>query len=42
LRLMTSIRTLRSGVLRNGYAPFWNNGRWSNPPLDCNKLSDAL
>jgi hypothetical protein len=20
----------------NGHAPFWNSGRWSDPPLDCN------
>src|SRR5262245_7944678 len=33
---VTSIRTLRSGVLGNGHAPFWNSGRWSDPPLDCN------
>src|SRR5215831_13381196 len=37
---VTSIRTLRSGVLGNGHAPFWNSGRRSAPPLDCNKLSD--
>src|SRR4029453_13113935 len=36
---VTSIRTLRSGVLGNGHAPCWNSGRWSDPPLDCNKLS---
>src|SRR5215468_10659321 len=38
---VTSIRTLRSGVLGNGHAPFWNSGRRSDPPLDCNKLSDG-
>src|SRR2546427_3931241 len=31
-----SIRTLRSGVRGNYHAPFWNSGRWSDPPLDCN------
>src|SRR5262249_52445120 len=38
---VTSIRTLRSGVLGNGHAPFWNSGRRSAPPLDCNKLSEV-
>jgi hypothetical protein len=28
-------------VLGNGHAPFWNSGRWSDPPLDCNKLSEG-
>src|SRR5262249_27112064 len=38
---VTSIRTLRSGVLGNGHAPFWSSGRRSDPPLDCNTLSDS-
>jgi hypothetical protein len=29
-----------SGVLGNGHAPFWNSGRRSDPPLDCDTLSD--
>jgi hypothetical protein len=33
---VTSIRILRSGVHGNGHAPFWNSGRRSDPPLDCN------
>jgi len=37
---VTSIRTLRSGVLGNGHAPFWSSGRWSDLPPDCNKLSE--
>src|SRR5215813_10353731 len=39
---VTSIRTRRSGVLGNGHAPCWNSGRRSDPPLDCNKLSDSI
>src|SRR6266850_5911314 len=31
-----SITTLRSGVRGNHHAPFWNSGRRSDPPLDCN------
>jgi hypothetical protein len=33
---VTSIRTLRSGVMRKYHAPFWNSGRRSDPPIDCN------
>src|SRR5262245_29839472 len=33
---MPSITTLRSGVRGNHHAPFWNSGRRSDPPLDCN------
>jgi hypothetical protein len=35
---VTSIRTLRSGVHGNGHAPFWNSGRRSDPPTDCNTM----
>ncbi len=28
---VTSIRILRSGVMRNHHAPFWNSGRRSDP-----------
>jgi len=34
---VTSIRTLRSGVMRNHHAPFWSSGRRSDPPIDCNR-----
>jgi hypothetical protein len=33
---VTSIRILRSGVMRNYHAPFWNSGRRRDPPIDCN------
>jgi group II intron reverse transcriptase/maturase len=36
---VTSIRILRSGVMRKYHAPFWNSGRRSDPPIDCNKLA---
>ena len=26
-------------MLGNGHAPFWNSGRWSDPPLDCNRIN---
>jgi len=25
----------------NYHAPFWNSGRWSDPPLDCNHHPDG-
>ena len=34
-----SIRILRSGVKRKFHAPFWNSGRRSDPPIDCNRLN---
>jgi hypothetical protein len=30
---------LRSGVHGQGHAPFGNSGRWSDPPMDCNRQS---
>ena len=39
---VTSIRILRSGVKRKSHAPFWNSGRRSDPPIDCNRLNLAL
>jgi hypothetical protein len=33
---VTSIRKLRSGVMRKSHAPFWSSGRRSDPPIDCN------
>src|SRR5215510_2434613 len=36
---VTSIGILRSGVPGNGHAPFWNSGRRSDPPADCNRLN---
>src|SRR6266567_1921836 len=33
---VTSTGILRSGVRGNYHAPFWNSGRRSDPPLDCN------
>src|SRR5215813_3067598 len=36
---VTSIRILRSGVRRKSHAPFWNSGRRSDPPIDCNRLN---
>src|SRR5215510_14557505 len=32
-----SISILRSGVRRKSHAPFWNSGRRSDPPIDCNR-----
>ena len=36
---VTSIRILRSGVKRKSHAPFWNSGRRSDPPIDCNRVN---
>src|SRR5262245_12226092 len=36
---VTSIRILRSGVRRKSHAPFWNSGRRSDPPSDCNRIN---
>src|SRR6266446_7045743 len=37
-----SISILRSGVKRKSHAPFWNSGRRSDPPIDCNRLNLTL
>jgi len=26
-------------VRRKSHAPFWSSGRWSDPPIDCNRLN---
>src|SRR5262249_2011741 len=39
---VTSIRILRSGVRRKSHAPFWNSGRRSDPPIDCNRVNLSI
>src|SRR5262244_3727909 len=39
---VTSIRILRSGVRRKSHAPFWNSGRRSDPPIDCNRINLSI
>jgi hypothetical protein len=39
---VTSIKILRSGVRGNHHAPFWNSGRRSDPPADCNRLNLSI
>src|SRR5262249_45286399 len=38
---VTSIRTLRSGVMGNYHAPFWKSGRRTDPPLARNHQPDG-
>src|SRR5262249_1493465 len=39
---VTSIRTLRDGVMRKYHTPFWSSGRRSDPPIDCNRGKQLL
>ena len=39
---VTSIGILRSGVRRKSHAPFWNSGRRSDPPTDCNRVNLSI